>query len=320
MMSLPDFDYKQVIVYRVSGKHETLSFQADNLLIKDEDGKICLQHSCHRTFALFIVGNITLTSVLIKRARQFGFPILLLGRNCKLDAAFNNHAEGNFLLRRKQYLMGARSLDLARRILSMKIANQIGLLAASRYLAEEDHAAIRALRELHCFDADSPDTLRGMEGTASRVFFKAYFRNMQWTRREPRCRHDTNNLLLDIGYTYLFNFMDALLAIYGFDPFCGFFHTFFYQRKSLVCDMVEPFRCIVDHRLRKSFNLKQIDPDDFYLDKQQYCLRHDREGKYTALFLKAILERKDELFKFVQAYYRWFMKDMPIAGFPEFKI
>ena len=51
---------------------------------------------------------------------------------------------------------------------------------------------------------------------------------------------------MDIGYTYLFNFIDALLRLYGFDTYLGFYHKEFYQRKSLVCDVVEPFRCIID--------------------------------------------------------------------------
>lgn len=58
MMSRPDFLYKQIIFYNVTEK-EKLSFRADNLIIEDSVKNIRLQHSCHKTFALFIIGNIT---------------------------------------------------------------------------------------------------------------------------------------------------------------------------------------------------------------------------------------------------------------------
>ena len=160
----------------------------------------------------------------------------------------------------------------------------------------------------------------GLEGNASRVFFAAYFRSLGWTRREPRCKRDVCNLLLDIGYTFVFQFVEALLSLYGFDLYCGVLHTLFYQRKSLVCDIVEPFRAIIDQRLRKAHNLGQIDPGDFFNDHGRYGLKWENQGKYTRLFLKDILERKEEIFKFVQAYYRWFMRGNDNAPFPQFTV
>ena len=168
--------------------------------------------------------------------------------------------------------------------------------------------------------AENIHEIMGIEGNASRIFFSAYFRPMNWNRREPRCKRDVYNLLLDIGYTYLFHFIEAMLALYGFDLYCGVLHTFFYQRKSLVCDIVEPFRCIIDRRLRKAYNLGQIHPDDFFVKDNQYCLQWKEQTKYIRLFMKDILEQKEEIFKFCQKYYRWFIKNSDIADFPVYKI
>ena len=102
MMSRPDFMYKQIIFYQVT-EREKLSFRADNLIIEDSKKSVRLQHSCHRAFALFIVGNITLTNVILKKAKLYGFPIFLLNTNFHLDCVIGNTAEGNTLLRKKQY-------------------------------------------------------------------------------------------------------------------------------------------------------------------------------------------------------------------------
>lgn len=321
MMSLPDFQYKQCIFYFSSTDKEKLRFKVDNILIEDENGKTVLQHSCHRIFILFIVGNITLTNVVLQKAKKFGFPVILLSRNLKMDCYFNNRAEGNFLLRRKQYYTGEdQNLSIARQLVNQKINNQLALLQEIRYHTKIEKEAIDKLNMLDPDSARTSQELMGMEGGSSKIFFPAYFRQANWLRREPRTKRDINNLLLDIGYTYLFNFIEAMTAIYGFDVYCGVYHRFFYQRKSLICDLVEPFRCIIDLRLRKAHTLKQIDADDFFVKNGQYQLTYKKQGKYTGLFLKDILKYKEDIFLYIQNYYRWFMKDKPLEQFPVFRI
>lgn len=319
MMSLPDFRYKQIAVYFAGGSRNKLKFKTGNIVIQDDHDQIVFQHSCHRLFALFVIGEISLTSIVIKHAVAFAFPIILMNRNLKVIARINCGAEGNTLLRMKQYSAGNRNLKIARELVQQKIRRQISLLESLRSPSADDKHAIDILRHANVYDiADTPE-LMGLEGYASKIFFAAYFRPLGWTRREPRCKRDIYNLLLDIGYTYLFNFIEAMLSLYGFDLYCGVLHTFFYQRKSLVCDIIEPFRCIIDRRIRKAYNLKQIARDDFFFHDNQYHLEWKNEGKYTKLFLKDILAEKENIFRFCQTYYRWFMKNKSIADFPVYE-
>ena len=41
-------------------------------------------------------------------------------------------------------------------------------------------------------------------------------------------------------------------VLHAMDVYCGVLHTMFYMRKSLVCDVMEPFRAIVDEQVKKS--------------------------------------------------------------------
>lgn len=82
--------------------------------------------------------------------------------------------------------------------------------------------------------------IMGIEGNAARVYFPRIFDNVNWNGRKPRVKNDYVNVTLDIGYTMLFNLVDAILQIYGFDTYYGVFHRCFYMRKSLVCDIMEP--------------------------------------------------------------------------------
>lgn len=321
MLSLPDFKYKQTAIHISGGNKEKLRFRADNILIEDEEGKILFQHSCHCLFALFIIGETTLTTPAIHHAVNFGFPIIIMNRNMKVVARINSGAEGNTLLRQKQYTLDTeKRLAISKALIKLKISNQASLLTQLRYLSADDRKIRDDLLACNVDSVQNASELLGIEGTASKKFFSSYFRPLQWQRREPRCRQDINNLLLDIGYTYLFNFMEGLLCIYGFDIYCGVYHTFFYQRKSLVCDIVEPFRCIIDRRLRKAHNLGQIDEKDFFQQDHRWNLQWKSQQKYIRLFMKDIMEEKEHLFIFCRDYYRWFMKELPEEAFPQYKI
>ncbi len=320
MLSLPDFKYKQLIVHFSGRSGERLRFRNDNVVIENAEGKIVLQHSCHRLFTLFIIGEISLSSVIIQKSSEFGFPIILMKSNLRVIARINASADGNTLLREKQYSAGARKIEIAKALIRQKINNQISLLVSLRNKSEADKTAIGELRTFNLDNSTDSYSLMGIEGAASRIFFSAYFRPLAWVRREPRCKRDPTNLLLDIGYTYLFNFIDAMLSLYGFDLYCGVHHTFFYHRKSLVCDIVEPFRCIIDQRIRKAHNLGQICEADFEFQKDHFILPWKNQRKYTKLFLKDILERKEEIFRFCQHYYRWFIREKSFEDFPRFDI
>lgn len=90
------------------------------------------------------------------------------------------------------------------------------------------------------------------------------------------------------------------------------------MRKSLVCDLMEPFRPIIDYTVRKGINLGQIKETDFKLFSGRYILEWKCSPAYSKLFLDSILDYKVDLFKYIQGYYRAFMKQKTIQEYPIF--
>ena len=319
MLSAPDFQQKQII-FALLSYGEKLSFKNDNLVITNEEG-IRFQTTCYKLFAVFIVGHITVTSGLLQRAKKFGFSVVLLTHGLQPYGTWCAKAEGNVILRKKQY--NYDSLELAQLIVSNKIASQITMLKRRRKKSVELKEAIKVLND---YLKRLPDCaldlqqLLGIEGVSSRVYFRHMFDDMAWQGRKPRVKPDITNLLLDIGYTQLFNLIDAMLNLYGFDVYQGIYHQTFYQRKSLVCDLVEPFRPIVDQAIRNAFNLGQIAPKDFSLIQNQYRIIGKPARPYVTLLLKAILAHKQDMFLYVQQYYRSFMRDKPTDEYPWFSL
>lgn len=56
-------------------------------------------------------------------------------------------------------------------------------------------------------------SVMGIEGNAAKVYFPRMFDNVSWNGRKPRIKSDYLNVTLDIGYTMLFNIVDAMLQV-----------------------------------------------------------------------------------------------------------
>ena len=91
---------------------------------------------------------------------------------------------------------------------------------------------------------------------------------------------------------------------------------FFYIHKSLLFNFIEPLKPIIDYTLRNSINLNQIKESDFKVYDRRYVLEWKKSPYYTQIFLDAILDYKQELFMYIQGYYRAFMKQKNIEEFP----
>ena len=318
MLSLPDFKEKQIILALLS-HGEKLSFRNDNIVIKDKEGKIKHQSSCYRLFALFVVGHITVTTGLLQRAKKFGFSIIFMSHSLKPYASWNAGAEGNVLLRRRQYNYGSSSI--ARKLVANKIHNQIGVLQKIRKKDDKIKTTIKSLKickQKVLLSSIMEKELLGLEGIAGKIYFQALFKDFGWLARRPRTKMDITNCLMDIGYTLLFNFMESLLCLYGFDIYKGVYHKEFYQRKSLVCDLIEPFRPLIDYRIRKAFHLGQIKANDFTVFQGQYRIFGKKSQPYLIFFIEELISHKVDIFLYVQSYYRSFIKDRPIDSYPFF--
>jgi len=201
--------------------------------------------------------------------------------------------------------------------------NQRSALARQRNKTDEIKEAIEQIEkhtaEVRTYEGELPGLI-GLEGSAARIYFKNHFNNVEWKGRKPRIKSDYVNSTLDIGYTILFGIVESLLKLYGFDLYQGVLHRQFYMRKSLVCDLVEPLRPLIDIQIKKSINLGQCKAEDFQVIDGRNVLSWDKNKDYIYFLMKPILEHKREIFLYIQGYYRKFMKGSQAEDFPYFNI
>lgn len=319
MLSLPDMREKQLLFVNAEwGEKTLLKYWNDNLVFM-KGGKVENRASCHKALAVFVTGDTAITTPLLRGAQEHGVSLVFLKNNFEPYATFFAEAEGHWLLREKQYTCtDAQSLTLAKHIVAQKMLNQATLLQQIDALSKDPRTVKAELRAKVSAAKDMHELL-GLEGNYSKVFFARYFKSLGWRRRAPRTKEDVPNLLLDTGYTFLFNLVDALLRLHGFDTYKGVYHQLFYARRSLACDIMEPCRSIIDKQVAKAYSLGQIQEKDFTVKNGMYLLPYPEAKKYTRIFSEALMARKNDIYTYVHGYYRHIM-DPEKNEFPTFAI
>ncbi len=300
MLSLPDFKEKKILfVFGDKDMESKLKFWNDNIRLF-QDGKPVNQLSCHKILAVFIYGECSITSRLIQNCMKYGISVVLTKNNFEVYANMGVGAEGNTLLRQRQYSLTS-DLELAKNLIKNKVHNQFMLLSRAGKIKTPIKLYKASSEKIDA--AQDAKTLLGLEGSHTKNYFQNYFKEFDWYRRMPRAKPDPTNVLMDIGYTLLLNFMDSILRLYGFDVYKGFYHTLFFQRKSLACDMIEPFRCLIDASIVKMHHLKQFDAKDFKAQKDKVFLPYDKQGKYLKIFTETLMDHKEDIFDYARSFY-----------------
>lgn len=216
---------------------------------------------------------------LMKLCADNGVALTFLSPQGRYISRSQGPTKGNVLLRKAQYTLSDNpcyALHLAKLFIGGKIQNYRNILR--RFLRDNgDNAAVA-----HCadhlqrckskvFNADSIDSVRGIEGEAANSYFNVFSElilhqkdDFVFKGRNRRPPKDAVNAMLSFVYTLISNDMTAALETVGLDPYVGFMHTLRPGRPSLALDMMEELRGYLGDRLVLSLiNRKQIAIRDF---------------------------------------------------------
>ena len=198
------------------------------------------------------------------------------------------------LIRRKQ-TQAAESETGMQRVLEMirqKLENQ------ERFLKKLMHA--RPEKESHFSDtllqiaktrkeleAENEQTvmdrnrIMGLEGTAGRAYFQCIAKCMpekyRFKGRSRRPAKDPFNAVLNYCYGILYGRVEKACILSGLDPYVGFLHTDNYNKKSLVFDLIEPFRIFGEQTAVYLFTGRKIKDD--YFDTGEASVSLNTQGK-----------------------------------------
>ncbi|WP_030461056.1 type I-C CRISPR-associated endonuclease Cas1c [Kitasatospora sp. NRRL B-11411] len=218
-----------------------------------------------RLDAIVVYGHINLSTELLTRCAQDARPVTWMTRGGRFQARLEGPVRGNVLLRHEQHRAHtdpAQRLGIARSTVAGKIRNSRWvLLRAARDSKTDAQTRIReAAAKLaeglaDTQNADSLDTLMGIEGNAARHYF-AGLRDIHrptdeipaFTHRNRRPPTDPVNATLSFTYGLLRNLVHGAIEQVGLDPYIGFLHGLRPAKPALALDLMEEFRPVLADR------------------------------------------------------------------------
>ena len=91
-----------------------------------------------------------------------------------------------------------------------------------------------------------PHDATNREGHAAKVYFNALF-GMDFTRSEE----NITNAALNYGYSVILSAFNREIVAHGYLTQLGIFHDNMFNHFNLSCDLMEPFRILIDRRVRE---------------------------------------------------------------------
>jgi CRISPR-associated protein Cas1 len=166
------------------------------------------------------------------------------------------------LIRRKQLVAASDALgvELTVEMIRKKMDNQISFLKRlmhARPGKEELFTPAISRIDRTSSNLDSGERslegvrsrIMGLEGTAGRAYFQCLSKILpekyQFERRSRRPAKDPFNAVLNYCYGILYSQVEKACILSGLDPYVGFLHADNYNKKSMVFDLIEPFRILV---------------------------------------------------------------------------
>lgn len=228
-----------------------------------------------------VMGAVTLTPPALNLLLGSGCTVVFLTRTGRLKGVLARPATGD-TRGRLAHVYAAGRPELRLRLAADRVRRKteaMRALLAERHRRTPTEALRKAVRRLDRYAAGvtaarTVESLRGLEGTATAVYYRAFAGLFTGPlafpgRRSRRPPRDPVNALLSFLYVLLTAEAAEVLTVYGLDPALGFLHSYRAGRPSLACDLVEPFRPLaVDRLVLRLCNRHEVRAEHFAADGQ----------------------------------------------------
>ena len=229
--------------------------------------------------AVVILGGAQVTMQALDACVRRGVRVAALNRGGAVRFLVNGATNGNVHLRKALFEMvmdDSRSLDLSRTTVAAKLQNSRKVVGrwsrdekdavCSKRLADRSEQIRQRIVRL--VDAETGDHVRGIEGDAARIHFRALEQvvataELGFSSRSRRPPRDPINAMLSFCYGMVVTECTGALESVGLDYQMGFFHRPRAGRPSLALDLAEELRALTDRFVVSLVRRRQIGPADF---------------------------------------------------------
>ena len=248
-------------------------------LVVRSDGEELTRVGLKDVSQLVLCGNVQVSTQTVHLLCEADVPVVMLSSGMWFYGITHGQSLRNAYDRAAQFHAAAdpaRRLAFARAVVRDKAANQRTQLRRNappsaqldRVLADIDQLAARAA------EAQSPETLLGIEGNAARCYFSCFAQTLKprdfdatawdFNARNRRPPADPVNAMLSFAYALLVKECTVALLAEGLDPYWGLYHRPRHGRPALALDLMEPFRpLLADSSVITAINTGMVRADHF---------------------------------------------------------
>jgi len=276
----------QKIVLHGHGSY--LGMEKGCFIVKDKDGNVQRFPMFEGEIGEIIVssGNFISTSVLAS-CGFWSIPIVVMTKNLKPIAVLRSLDDDEHIKTRlAQYeaMKNGKGVQIAKQIVYSKIESQNVVL---RKYGLEQHDLMMVKAKIQSLNSNNLKDIRKrlmpIEGKATEFYFRQIFqllpKNLRIDRRKSWKAFDGVNNTFNLAYTMLKYRVHSAVLKAHLEPYLGFVHAEAHSKPSLICDMMEIYRALIDNFIIEfSQNLK---PKDFILKTEWFSV--NRLGKRQVL-------------------------------------
>lgn len=264
----------------------------------------------HRISSILIVAACRISSPALMLAAASQIPVIFCDQ-CGRPAAriWSPMFINTSALRRAQhrFSVSANSLNWAADIINLKVKGQTDNL---RYISNRKPSlGIEINKSLHAIEELAARYLpqkRDDNITLKKhiLFFEAFAASHYWqiigkslpepykfSNRVKRFPNDCFNASINYLYGMLRNQVESSVLSIGLDPALGIMHRDGYKMPSLVFDLMEPFRPIMDRLLIMAFMQGEIESNSFEQREKKLIITKSGRKTLIGLFAKKLHSR-----------------------------
>jgi CRISPR-associated protein Cas1 len=289
----------------LNGHGSYLGMEKGCFIVKAKDGNVQRYPMFENEVGEIIItsGNFISSSVLAS-CGFWDIPIVVMTKNLKPIAVLRSLDDDSYIKTRlAQYeaFKNGKAITIAKEIVYSKIQSQNVVL---RKYGLEQHDLMMVKAKIQSLNSNNLKEIRKrlmpIEGKATEFYFRQIFqllpKNLRVDKRKSWKAFDGVNNTFNLAYTMLKYRVHSAVLKAHLEPYLGFVHAEAHSKPSLVCDMMEIYRSLIDNFVIEfSETLK---PKDFIIKSEWFSV--NRLGKRQVLNrekTKELTERLNDYFE-----------------------
>lgn len=259
------------------GAYVHVKDQMFEIRVPDEKKTAKSHLAAHKVKSIIMATGTALSTDAIKLAMMHNVDILFIEQYGEpIGRVWHSKLGSTTKIRKAQLVasMNATGVKWVKYWILTKVDNQIQFIKDLRKHRKQHHELmdekIDRLEKLYVSIqtltgetvSDIADTLRGLEGTAGRLYFETLSRLLakeyQFAGRSSRPAKNPFNAFLNYAYGMLYGKVERTLILAGLDPYLGFLHRDDYNQLSFVFDFIEPYRIYAETVVFRLFSAKKV--------------------------------------------------------------